>query len=172
MLQIIDRLHELLQKGLPKDAIKEYYVGKPDNLSTLLMPCIYTRISGLGVKLGPTGMDVDTYAIEMRLLFPKSQGVSNQHSKGNPASYRRAMDLINKINFDGVSYATRQQSIVEVLRSHIFMSGDTIHTNTSEILINNDIQMTTDDSAVGDKTYIEARFVFTAWQYIAIPTRI
>ena len=171
MIQLMERIHELLQNGLPKNLIKQYYIGPPDFANDLLMPCLSTRVTDLKIGLGPTGFDNDVYTIEMRMWFAKKRGVQKEHTKGEKTMYREMMDTVGGLNDSGNYMVRSARSVLGILRSHIFLSGDTRNTSSNEFVFNTDLDVQFIDEGA-QRTYNEVVFTFTAQQIVQTTSRI
>jgi len=148
MEEIIKRLHELIESGLPKGTIKRYYVGAPDTRTDRVMPSIETEVTSIDYVLGPTGMDEVMYSIDMYVVFSKKQGVKDAGGRDVEstkvimearAGYNEMMSLIHGVDDTG-TYVAYKDSIMKILRSHIVFSGETLNTE-NEIAINNNIHL-------------------------------
>ena len=173
MITLIENIHELLRQGLPQGTFKEYYIGIPVTKVENLLPCVATEIVSMTSRLGPTGMDIDVYTMNMYVFFPKKQGVKEQHAKGELGNYRRMLDLLNKLDFTG-TYATREdgpKSIMQILRSHLFLAGNSLNTSTTEKVINNDIDILLGPTN-NEESFYYAKLTFKVSQYIQIANRI
>ena len=174
--ELILRPHEIIQKGLGQNsgAIKKYYIGVPDNENTLVMPCLATELTDIESRLGPTGMDRNVYTFDMYLFFDKKKGIANAGGKTGErarASYEEMLDLLSGLDFTGNYAAYKPRSIMGILRSHIFLSGDTINTDSSEIAINSDIDVTIGPSDT-ERSFFEVKITIKVSQLILLTSRI
>lgn len=161
MLEISEKIKELLREGLPKGKIKEFYVGIPAEVDRIITPSIAIETARSGeVTLGPTGMDELTYNGIVRVYIDKKQGISNQHSKGEPSPLSKADDIIFGIDMTG-TYATygTQNSVIGILRHHPFLSGATLNTQNTEVVYNTDISFQRVDESTDSLYIYEITFI-------------
>lgn len=173
---LILRLHEIIQKGLGQNsgAIKKYYIGVPDNHNTLVMPCLATELTDIELRLGPTGMDQNMFTFDMYLFFDKKKGVVNAGGRvGERArsNYEEMLDLLCGMDFTGNYAAYKDRTILGILRSHIFLSGDTINTDSTEVAINSDmdVQIGPSDTV---RSFFEVKITIKVSQLILLSSRI
>jgi hypothetical protein len=144
MIVIIEKIHELLRSELPRGSIKEFYIGKPDSLSNLTMPCIATYVDSSESTTEMTGHDTELTTLIMSFYFPKKKGIANQHSKGTVGGYDKFMDLLGKLNIANQVITRTPDSILGVLRKHYTLLGTTPNTGNS-IVHNNELRYRVDE---------------------------
>lgn len=158
MLQISEKIKELLKNGLPKNVIKEYYLGTPAETDKIIMPCIVIDTRGVDITLGPTGMDHLEYRGYVRVYVNKKDGLMNQHSKGYPSPAQKADEIIFGLDFSNNRARYSADSVIGILRGHPFLSGDTLNTQSTEVVYNTDVSCDRIDDDKSDVYIFEIRF--------------
>lgn len=139
MLELAEKIKELLKEDLPKNVIKEYYVGTPAQTDKIIMPCIVVDIRGGSNTLSMTGFDESEFTGYVQVYFDKKSGMMNQASKGSPAIATRADDIVFGLDLTGTYAKYKEGTVMHTLRHHLFLSGSTINTQNSEVVYNMDI---------------------------------
>lgn len=153
MIEIAQRINELLQAQLPQGSIVKFYDEVPAGTDGLIMPAIATEIRAFDINWGPTGMDKLTVTGHTVLYVNKNFDGGNQHSDGSPASANFIDRILFGLDFSGTYAQYTTNSIIGILRTHPFLMGDTVNTSSTEVFYSNTLSCSRIDGPQ-DKTYI------------------
>lgn len=137
MNEIINRIHELLRHDIKRDKIKQYYIGTPANLSVDLMPCIITTFQTGEIGVTITGHDTDVIVLNITFISPKKGYIDLNHNKGEVSGYKQFLETFNGLVFNGTTITRKSDSIIQVLRKHYTLLGDTRNADASIVFSNN-----------------------------------
>lgn len=169
MIEIAQRINELLRAGLPQGSIEKFYDAIPATRDELITPSIATEVRGYEITWGPTGMDKLTVDGHIMLYVNKNFAGGNQHSDGSPAPVSSIDRLLFGFDFSSTYAQYTDDSIIGILRTHPFLMGSTLNTSSTEIFYDNRLTCSRLDDPQ-DKLYV-FEIVFSAIMNVQVLTR-
>ena len=169
---LIKRIHELIKNHLgEKKVIKKFYVGPPEEVGNMETPAIITELSNVKIRLGPTGMDIYSFTVDMFVLMSKTKALKGGSRTGAHATpnYEQLLNLVIGIDTTG-PYAVNKKTIIGALREHLHLSGETLNTNDTEVVMNNDIAIDILPSDTQGNFY-QAHITLDMSMFVQIPSR-